>query len=382
MTEPVAYSTVWHVVSIAIVFLLGLFFCVLIGRKIGIGFRFSVFLYLYHSFWCLVYFWYAGMHGSDAFAYYNQGLLGIDRIWFGSHAIVIVVSFLTSVFSLSYLGVFLFFNFLGAVGYLFFYSSLRCASIGSKKWVNYLIFSVLLLPSVSFWSSALGKDAISFLAVNLALWSALDFSRRMSLMYLAILLMLVVRPHMAGLLVMSLSVALFFDSRAGTLRKVFLGAVFTLGAVFLVPFALDYAGVKGGANIDSVMDFIDKRQSITKGESSVDISSMSFPVKLLSYAFRPMIFEATSVFGLAASFDNLILMFLFIYGICLGFWRKLNPEYGNIIFIVFYLFGAWAVLALTTTNLGIALRQKWMFSPFLIYLCLSYINQRQLGRLK
>jgi hypothetical protein len=42
-----------------------------------------------------------------------------------------------------------------------------------------------------------------------------------------------------------------------------------------------------------------------------------------------------------------------------------------------YVFGSWLILAMTTANMGIALRQKWMFAPMLIFLLISVIGRRR-----
>lgn len=377
MIEPVPYSNAWHILAMALVFFCGIAISVGIGKRIGSNASRSFGLYAYHTIWCLFYFWYAGMHGSDSFAYFHAGVLDEGEFWFGSRFVILLVELLNSLFGLSYLGVFLVFNIFGTVGYLLFDASLRFASIGSKKWVHFLALFIILLPSVSFWSSAISKDAISFMAVGCALWASIDLGRRQKLMLFAVFAMLMVRPHMAGLMLMALSVAMFFDPSASVIKRLCLTVLFVTAAFFIVPFALDYAGVKGGASIDSVSDFIDKRQSYSKGDSAVDIANMSLIEKLFTYAFRPVIFEARTVFGLAASLDNMILLFLVLYGSFLAFKYRLDEAYGNNFFMLLYSLSAWLILSLTTANLGIALRQKWMFVPFIIYLAFSYINKRQ-----
>jgi len=174
---------------------------------------------------------------------------------------------------------------------------------------------------------------------------------------------------------------MFFDRSTSAFSRLLLSAVFVAGAAVLVPFALDYAGVKGGANIESVAEFIEKRQSYTRGAASIDIASMSFPEKLFTYAFRPAIIEARNLFEFAASIDNVILLFLFFNGVFLSFKVSLGGLYGNKVFMFFYAASSWSILSLTTANLGIALRQKWMFVPFIIYLSIAYLSKRQITRL-
>lgn len=380
MSAPIAFYSAWHVISILFVFLLGLVVSKYIGYRIGSRGVRPIFLYLYHTFWCLVFFWYSNINGADSFAYYYAGIGGEGELRFGTDFVIVVVEFLVKAFGLSYLGIFLVFNIFGTIGYIFFDGALRFAALGSERWLRILTTLIILLPSVSFWSSAISKDPISFMAVGVALWSSIDLQKRIKLMLLAVLLMLLVRPHMAGLLVMSLSVAMFFDKSTSTFSRIFLSFVFVAGASVMIPFALDYAGVKGGANIESITNFIEKRQSYTRGATSIDIANMSFPEKLFTYVFRPVFFESRNLFDFAASVDNMILLFLFLSGAFISFKYSLDNFYGNKVFMFWYPALSWSILALTTANLGIALRQKWMFVPFIIYLAVSYINKRQVSR--
>ena len=231
---------------------------------------------------------------------------------------------------------------------------------------------------MSFWSSALGKDAISFMATGLALWSSLKLSRRGLLMTFAILSMLVVRPHMAGIMVIGIAISALMDPQASALKKSVFGFAAAGAAVALVPFALRYAGVGEMVDVEALTDYIDKRQSYnTEGGGGVDLASMSLPMQLFTYLFRPVLFEARSVFELAASLDNLILLILFFFG-GVALLRGRKSGFGeNRTFMWTYALGAWLILALTTANLGIALRQKWMFVPMLIFLLISVIGKKR-----
>lgn len=42
----------------------------------------------------------------------------------------------------------------------------------------------------------------------------------------------------------------------------------------------------------------------------------------------------------------------------------------------------WLIFATTTANLGIAVRQKWMFAPMLIFLLLSVTGIRKVNNAK
>ncbi len=182
---------------------------------------------------------------------------------------------------------------------------------------------------------------------------------------------------------MAIAMAALMDSNASAIRKILLGVFAAFVAAALVPFALKYAGVGQIIDVESLTEYIDKRQSYnTEGGGGVDIASMSLPMQLFTYLFRPVIFEARSVFALAASLDNLILLGLFVFGgVALLRGRKTGLG-ENRTFMWAYALGSWLILAMTTANLGIALRQKWMFAPMLIFLFISVIGRRRAPSLR
>ncbi|MFD1691121.1 hypothetical protein ACFSHR_04850 [Azotobacter chroococcum] len=232
----------------------------------------------------------------------------------------------------------------------------------------------MFLPSVSFWSAGIGKDALSFLATGLALWAALDLQRRIPLIAIAIAIMLLVRPHMAGMLIMGVSLALLLHPGTSLARRVLLGSVALAVAAALVPFGLEYAGVSS-PDTEALMSYVEGRQGQNmQGGGAVDISSMSLPMQLFTYLFRPLPFEANSIFALAAAVDNMILLYLFVMG-GRAMLRHPGRRYQeNRLFLWSYALIAWLMLGMTTANLGIALRQKWMFTPMLILLLLSALG--------
>ena len=369
-------SSVYHVFSASVVFFVGALVSICFGKSFGVASAKSLTLYFWHTAFSVFYCLYALRIGGGAVSYYHYGQEWTGRISFGTASVRAMSALLVSGFGLSILGTFMVFNIFGQIGLLAFWGSLREAVAGKSGQVRVLVPVIIFLPSVSFWSSALGKDAIAFMATGLALWSSLSLSRRGLLMMLAISLMLIVRPHMAGIMVMAIGLAALMDPKASALKKVGLVCVAVGFAAVLVPFALRYAGVGSEVDAQALADYIDKRQSYnTEGGGGVDVASMSLPVQLFTYLFRPVIFEARNVFALAASLDNLLLLGLFVVGGFALLRRRKSGLNENRTFMWAYSLGSWLVLAMTTANLGIALRQKWMFVPMLIFLLISVIGR-------
>ncbi len=374
-------SSVWHVVSSFIVFLFGTVCVVGCSRYFHIRQDRALFLYLWHSIFCLLYVFYSLSNVSDSTMYFTHGAAEPEKFSLGTFAILWVV-YILRFFDLSYLGVFLVFNIFGSIGLLAFYASLNQVVRLSSLFLRWMVLVIVLLPSVSFWSSALGKDSIAFMAVGLVLWATLNLENRKLLMVFAILAMLFVRPHIAGMLVISIGIAVFFQGNASAIQRILVGSLATVVAAILIPFSLEYAGLGGVSNVGDVQAYIGERQSYNQGGGGgIDISSMSLPMQLFTYLLRPLSFEAKSIPALAASIENLVLLFLVLY-YCFSKIKCKSIEcaeslVGNRIFMWCYVGMSWIVLATTTANLGISVRQKWMFAPVLIFLIISFISSRK-----
>lgn len=370
-----------QLVSALLVFLAGGMLALSLRRYFKVSLSRAVALYLWHTLFSLVYLAYVINFGGDAVMYFRSSVSGDLGFAFGTLGVRYVVSFLSQGLGLSFLGCSLFFQIFGVIGLLAFDGALRQVTWDKSRNIRLLATLIVFLPSVSFWSSGLGKDSLSFCAMGLALWAALRLKRRWWLLAFAVLLMLLVRPHMAGMLGLGLAGSFVFQRGIPLPQRVVLGGIALAAAVFLVPLGLNYAGVGEDAGAEDVMQYIEGRQGHNlKGGGAVDISSMSPPVQMFTYLFRPTLIEARNLFSLAAALDNTILLFLFIAGGCAILKKPLPPHFQphNRMFLWIYSFCAWLILAMTTANLGIALRQKWMFAPMLIFLLISVIGRSRL----
>lgn len=371
-------SSVYHVFSASVIFFIGMGVSIVVGRSFGISIAKSLCLYFWHTAFSLLYCWYVLSYGGDAIGYFVSGQSWNIGISVGTSAVRAISALLVSGLGLSILGAFLVFNIFGQIGLLAFWGSLKQATIGKAWRIRALVTLIIFLPSVSFWTSALGKDALSFMATGIALWSSLKLSKRGLLMAFSILVMLMVRPHMAGIMVLAVTAASIVDSQASIIKKVVLGLFASGAAVVLVPFALRYAGVGELVSVDTLSNYIDQRQRYnTEGGGGVDIASMSLPMQMFTYLFRPMLFEARNLFSLAAAVDNFILLLLSSLGLYSLLHGRKSGLGENRVFMWVYVFGSWLILAMTTANMGIALRQKWMFAPMLIFLLISVIGRRR-----
>ncbi|MGC8121073.1 hypothetical protein, partial [Marinobacter sp. VGCF2001] len=254
-------STAYHALSAFLVFMLGLTLSVIIGRKFGLRTGGALILYVWHTLFSMFYCWYVLNSGGDALSYFRWGQNWAGELQVGTAGVVMISGILVNIFGLSLIGAFLVFNIFGQIGLLAFWASLKAGVAGKPRHIRALATLIVFLPSVSFWSSALGKDAISFMATGLALWSSINLSRRSFLMVFAISAMFFVRPHMAGFMVMAIAIAVLVDSNVSVIKKIVVAIFFGAVAAVLIPFALKYAGLSAVVSVESVAEYIDKRQT-------------------------------------------------------------------------------------------------------------------------
>jgi hypothetical protein len=95
----------------------------------------------------------------------------------------------------------------------------------------------------------------------------------------------------------------------------------------------------------------------------------SYPVRVVSLLFRPFFFDAGGIPGLIASFENLVL--LFIFGFMAYHFRILRELFRRVMLIRYcVIFSLTVILLLATVyyNVGLGLRQKMMAMPTLLTL--------------
>lgn len=369
-----------EVVSTTVIILAGAFIAFSQRVIFKVNVQTALILYVWHTVFSFAYLHFTTHNIADSIMYYHRSLLPIEKLELGTGAVIGITRVLTAGLSLSYGGAFMVYNILGFLGMIAFASALQEVTVGSRAYAWYVALGVLFLPGLSFWSGFIGKDALTLLGSGLLCWAALNLSRRYLVILAALLLFLVARPHIAGILAVSLSVTSILFMRMGLLARVVALAVLAPACVVLVIFGLEFAGVTDPTSLAAVSDRIELQAGRNmEGGSSVSISEMSLPVRAFSYLFRPMIVDADGLLGLVVSLENLVLLTIVLAAVLsLGRNRSSLSKWQ----IAFYLtFSAASLLLLsnTTANLGIAVRQKWMFLPMILTLAISIVGRPKLS---
>ena len=340
----------------SVIVLLGGLLSAWTGRGLRLPARHAVFLYLWHTVFCLAYVMFLGIRGGDAVGYYLRSFDQFRILSLGTLSIVEITSYFSYGLGLSFLATNLVFNIAGALGLLFFRVALREA-YGGNHWLQWV---VILLPAASFWSSAIGKDSLAMLAVSLYAWAIISTRLRVWPIVVALLVMGLARPHIAvvmGAVTVVLAAFQFSTAPGRSILTILIGAG---GGFYALPIVMEIVKLESLGS-EEIGTFIEGREKLNSmGGSSIDISGMSYPTRVFSYLFRPLPYEASDILQLVASAENLIhLGFLTacLYFVLSGT-RKLSAYRPLSLFLLG--FSLILVLAITTANLGLASRQKLM----------------------
>jgi hypothetical protein len=359
------YDDLNDLVQSSIVLIAGGILCALAGRRLGLKVSIGVGLFAWHTLFATYYAYYILQNGGDAFVYFQRARFDHVYLDFGTEFVVWLTSFPVG-WGLGYWPTSFLFSVVGALGLTFFCGALSNSGVFEDPSRLHKVLGAfcLLLPSVSFWTSGIGKDAIALLSVGLFLWASMDFSRRQAAAIAAVLVMLGIRPHISAVMVLASAAGTVFVAEVRGTVRFSAAALATAGSVFAVPFALAYAGT---TQFTTLAEYIsDRQEENLGGGSSIDIRDMNPLARLLSFLYRPLPNEAVNLDQLAASMDNVFLIALTLVGIIAVYRVGLVRVFRRYSIATLYGLPALVLLSQVTANLGLASRQKWMAVPALM----------------
>jgi hypothetical protein len=231
-------------------------------------------------------------------------------------------------FGKSLLGAFVLLALLAVVGSYFWYRGLA----DSVPFVNkrlYLIF-MMFAPSIVFWPSSLGKEALMQLGVGAAAWATGlvltgRFLRAVPLMLGGGWLIWIVRPHLLALVTVGAAIPYFVgrvrrgDKRLSTFMHRPIGMVIVgLLVVFTVTLGANFLGFQK-ISLEAVQEQLDENTARTSyggstfSHGSNSLSPLALPLGLVTVLFRPFPWETTSAFQLLASLESAALIILIVW---------------------------------------------------------------------
>ncbi|MDN3690574.1 hypothetical protein [Cyclobacterium jeungdonense] len=334
--------------------------------------------------------WYILNFGGDSYGYWRFGMEQViirDPSWMkywgeSTKFILWLCYFPSRVLGLSYLTGNILFGFLGFIGIRYIF-----VMVADLFPTNHSVLNVPLFPSVfyflnlHFWSAGVGKDAISFWGIAWFLFAIQHYRSRWWQGLIALFFVYMTRPHMGLALLSGSGIAILMGSEIKPAVKTVLGSIALVAAVYLSSSTLESLKLDD-FSFETLEEFTGTKVNDLNTNnvgSGVNLSSYSLPMKLFTYMFRPLFFDAHNFVAFFSSFENALYLWLsfFIY-------RNWTPEAirdmplfikaGMITFIP-----VTVAFMNSLSNLGIVMRMKNMTMIYFLLFCLFLIvhNKKQ-----
>ena len=282
--------------------------------------------------------------------------------------------------------------FVAFVGAYFLALSMLKFAKGRRKIV---VVSAFLIPSVVFWSSSIMKECLVMFSLGILVYSWFSLCEKFKFKYLTVALLSSVLLFLAKFYVLMAllpGLALFcIPSRLGAKKL-----LVSFAGVFAVIVTLFFfsGNIFGYDLVDTIVnkqhDFVNMvNTEANYAGSNIKIKELeptfvSFASALVpayvNVILRPFITEANSFLKLFCCFENIIFLLVFIY-MCIRFKRVDNEQFKYILFMLSFLLIHYALIGMTTPNIGALVRYKIPVMPFLLFSMLLCTNFDRLKNL-
>jgi hypothetical protein len=310
----------------------------------------------------------------DPYKFYENGF-GL-----GTMFVIYMTQSMIELFGGTYLDYFFVYQILGIWGLALVMRTMEEAATALGTTLTPSIMAFLFLPGMYFWTAAIGKDAPLFFACALAVWSCFRISSRWFWFGLAVGIMVLFRAHVALLTVVSLAMALVAGRGVPTAARILLilAAIVSSGYLFAT---LQSELRVDLSSVGSIATYIENQTTAATRGVDNTLATASFPVKLFSLLYRPLFVDAGSLFGLIASFQNLVMIGITIFLMRnFGLWMELFRGSLAIRFATIHFSALYLMLGFMYYNVGLGLRQREMATPALLIVVATVMIVRQSRR--
>lgn len=374
------------------IIVIGVVVLALFNSNVSIANKFSLpakyhqhlhYLLLYHLFFSLFFTWYILTFGGDSQGYWRftmqQVLIRGDIYWgryFGtSTTFILWLTYIPSrVLGLSYLTGNILFGALGFIGIRYLFVMTAAYFPHNHKVLNISLFPIVFyFPNLHFWSAGVGKDAICFWGIAWFVYAVQAYKSRWWQGLIALFFVYMARPHMGQALIAGAAIAILFGSEIKKEYKIALGILALTASIYLSASTLEFLKLEEFSILE--MEALASKTAglLASGKSGIDVSSYSLPMRIFTFMFRPLFFDAHNVMALLSSFENALYLYLsfFIY-------RNWTPEAirdmpvflktGIIVFVP-----TMFAFANSLGNLGAIMRMKNMTMIYFMLFCFFLI---------
>ena len=289
------------------------------------------------------------------------------------------------------------FYFCNALGFLgtYFYFKLyvqlaKNIKFTSREYHYSFAYCVIWLwPSFVFWTTGLVKDSGMFLALSMIFYGAICFRKHkvkaLSLLVFGLSFVWLARPQIYAVLLGAILMLNFSSRKISMKMRIFIVGLLLIFIIWFLPVILRYGRVAEISDITSrgiqLQTFQSQGTAISVPTHDPVLMLFFLPYTMAANLFLPLFFGITNIMGVVASIENLFFLYLcYIY-------FKYRPIFIRLVslsssqlvkYIELYLLFGCGFLGMANTNLGLAMRQKTMYTgPFLVLLMLVMLLKRR-----
>ena len=290
----------------------------------------------------------------------------------------------SNLLNMSYLSNTLLFSLFGFMGLTFFYIVALQTVPYNKIISGYALFPLIFfLPNLHFWSSGVGKDTTLFLCIAMFSYGIMKPFTRIPLLVISVLLAMAIRPHIVLFLMVGFGLAYVFGGKVSPAQRIIFSAAMIAVGLAILPSVMEYAKIEE-ASAEGFDKFATGKAAVlsrSSAGSAIDISSYPFPLKVLTFWFRPALFDVRNLNGLIAALENLLLLLVFIKAMRTSPIRAFKAAPFVIKGLVIFLVVGTLAFSQSMGNMGIMIRMRNMFLPgMIIYLMWIFSYEQQLLR--
>ena len=345
-------------------------------------------LALFHFVLGIAYFFTTNNGGGDAWGYWivakKMNYLQFVKDISGGEGTEFMraVNFIpANLMGMSFLSNTMFYSMLGSFGITYFFLIAARLVPYNIMVRGYVLFPLIFfLPNLHFWSAGVGKDTLLFLCIGMFACGLMKPFQRIPLLVISILLSMAIRPHITLFLMVGFGLAYVFGGKVSPFQRFLFSAVMIGIGIAILPSVMEFAKIEE-ASAEGFDKFATGKAEVlsrASAGSAIDISSYPFPLKVLTFWFRPFFFDVRNINGLIASLENLVLVIVFIKAMRtnpIGAFKAAPFVIKGL--VIFLLVGTLA-FSQSLGNVGIMIRMRNMFLPgLIIYMMWVFSYQQQ-----
>ncbi|MDC0625556.1 hypothetical protein OAP76_07795 [Alphaproteobacteria bacterium] len=377
-------------------------FALKIIKRKEIDVSFFNLLFIYHLFFCLIFFIFIYFEISDAKSvYFFSSVSGFDnfvdqeissvKFELGQGVMIFIIRALTYPLQLTLFSSTFLFGMFSFTGLIILYWVVTDKIDNSKIFEANFIKIFFFFPSLHFWQMSMSKDSLVFLGLMCFILFQKNLIKYFHIGFFSLTLIFLLRPYLMPFLLVFTFINFIINKKIGYKIKLLLTCLTTIPAIFIIFYSLRYVGIDIAKLFDSsgympinfnnilviyreIEGIIITAQSNALSQNAgIDKSNLNFFFQIFIYLFGPLNFFTDNILYRIASIEN---FFLLIYIMLLISFKKILCIDAFRIIILLIFISLLLILSLRTSNYGISMRQKWMILPFFIVFLSNYMPKK------